>query len=182
MSCLLTAGRAINCKDTIGGISRAWLTTSSFGALTLGSDGEVTVIAGASISLFKYDLKGANGLETAINSSPENGTVFFESTLTLQLPKLTKEDIKELKLLAYSRPIIFVETRNGDLLMMGHKHGCELSGSISSGVAFGDFNGMSLTFIATEKIPPQFVILSGATDADPFDGDSDITVTAGTNS
>ena len=51
----------------------------------------------------QYDLKGTNSLETAVNSSRENGTTFYESTLTLTLPKLTKEDHKELKLMAYGR-------------------------------------------------------------------------------
>ena len=177
MACLLTAGRAINCKDTIGGIQAAYLTTSTLGDLTLGSDGEITAMAGTLV-FFKYDLLGANGLDTTIVSAPENGTVFFESTLTMQLPKITKEDMKELKLLAYSRPRIVVQTRNNDLLLVGHKNGCDLSGSISSGQNFGD-----LTFVASEAIPPQFVVLSDAgTEADPFSGDSDITTTVGTNS
>jgi len=181
MPCSLTSGRRIPCKDTVGGLKTIWLTTSGIGVndLTLGSDGEITAIAGNDISVMQYDLKGNNSLSTAIQSSPENGTVFFESTLTVQLPKLLKEDLKELKLIAFSRPKIFIQTRNNDVLFMGHIHGCELSGSIESGTAFGDFNGINMTFLSQEKVPPQFVLLANATDADPFAGDNDITVTYG---
>ena len=45
MACALTAGYATNCKDTIGGISRLWL--SSFGTLsgiTLDSDDQINEI------------------------------------------------------------------------------------------------------------------------------------------
>jgi len=183
MSCAISKGRALNCKDTIGGIEAVWFTTNDLGALTIDVDGEVTAIAGTSITAFQYDVKGANGLETTVNSSNETGTTFFESALTLQLPKMTKEDAKELKLLAYSRPRIFVKTRNGDVLLMGEKYGCELTaGSISSGQALGDFNGMNLTFNSSEANPPLFVTLANATDVDPFAGESEITTTLGTNS
>lgn len=183
MSCELTRGRALNCKDTIGGVEKVFFTTDPLGDLTIGTNDEVTEIGGTGIEVFQYDVKGANGLETAVNASAESGTTFFESTLTLQLPKTTKEDLKELKMLAHSRPRIFVLTRNGDVLLMGEKYGAELaSGSITSGQAFGDFNGINLTFSATEATPPRFVVLSGATDEDPFAGDSDITTTPGTNS
>ena len=183
MACQLTLGRALNCKDTVGGIEAVWFTTSDLGALTIGNTDEVTAFAGSSIDVFQYDVKGANGLETTVNSSNETGTTFMEAVLTLQLPKLTKEDAKELKLLAYSRPRIFVKTRNGDVLFMGEKYGCELtSGSISSGQALGDFNGLNLAFTAQEASAPRFVLLANATDSDPFAGDDDFTVTAGNNS
>jgi hypothetical protein len=183
MSCQISLGRALNCKDTVGGISEVWITTSDLGALTIGNTDEVTDIAGTSITLFQYDVKGANGLETTVNSSNETGTTFMEAVLTLQLPKLTKEDAKELKLLAYSRPRIFVKTRNGDVLLMGEKYGSELtSGSITSGQALGDFNGINLAFTAQESLAPRFVTLANATDANPFAGESEITVTLGTNS
>ena len=183
MPCSISKGYALNCKDTIGGIQAVYMTTDDLGALTIGSDDEVTAIGGTSIDVYKYELKGANGLETAVTSSNEAGTTFFESTLTLQLPKLTKSEQKELKLLAYTRPRIFVQTRNNDVLLMGEKYGVELTaGNISSGQQFADFNGINLTFTAQEAVAPRFVELAGATEADPFAGETDITVTEGTNS
>ena len=90
-------------------------------------------------------------MESAITSSRENGTTFFETTVTLTLPKLSKEDNAELKLLAYGRPHICLEDRNGNFFLVGKEHGCEVTGgSIASGTAFGDISGYSLTLTSQE--------------------------------
>ena len=145
-------------------------------------DDEITDLSGT-FTCFQYDLKGTNSLETAITSSRENGTTFFEETLTLGLPKLSKEDNKELKLMAYGRPHIAVEDRNGNFMLCGLEHGMEVSGgSIATGTAFGDMSGYTLTLTGQELEPANFI--AGGTAADPFAGMSSatVTVTVGTNS
>ena len=108
MACDLSIGRKVPCKDILGGIVRVWFVDfGSLGTVTEVDD-EITDLS-ATFSAYQYDLKGANSLDQAITSSNENGTTFFEQTLTLVLPKLSKEDNKELKLLAYGRPHIAVE-------------------------------------------------------------------------
>jgi hypothetical protein len=186
MACDLTAGRKVPCKDVIGGIVRAWFADfGSLGTVTQTAD-EITDITGDSsnlITVYQYDLKGTNSLETAITSSRENGTTFFEETLTLTLPKLSKEDNKELKLMAYGRPHIIVEDRNGNFMMCGLEHGCEVTGgSIATGTAFGDLSGYSLTLTGQELKPANFI--SNGTSTNPFAGMSSVTATVilGTNS
>jgi len=182
MACDLTAGRKVPCKDVIGGIVRAWfIDFGELGTVTK-TDDEITDMTGT-ITALQYDLKGTNSLETAITSSRENGTTFFEETLTLTLPKLSKEDNKELKLMAYGRPHICVEDRNGNFLLCGLEHGMEVTGgSIATGTAFGDLSGYSLTLTGQELEPANFI--AGGTAADPFAGMSSatVTVTVGTNS
>lgn len=182
MACDLTIGRALNCSDVVGGLVRAWFVDfGEFGTVTQTAD-EITDMSGT-ITAFQYDLKGTNSLETAVNSSRENGTTFYESTLTLTLPKLTKEDHKELKLMAYGRPHICVEDRNGNFFQLGLEHGCEVTGgSIATGTAFGDMSGYSLTLTSQEALPPNFI--NGGTASDPYAGMSSatVTVTVGTNS
>jgi hypothetical protein len=182
MACDLTQGRKVPCKDILGGVVRAWLIDfGTLGTVTKTS-GEITDITGT-VELFQYDLKGTNSLETAITSSRENGTTFFEQTLTLTLPKLSKEDNMELKLMAYGRPHICVEDRNGNFMLCGLEHGLEVTGgSIATGTAFGDLSGYSLTLTGQELEPANFI--AGGTSADPFAGMSSatVTVTVGTNS
>ena len=182
MACDLTAGRKNPCKDQLGGLVRAWLIDfSDLGTVTKTAD-EITDLSGT-FTAFQYDLKGTNSLETAINSSRENGTTFFEQTLTLTLPKLSKEDNKELKLIAYGRPHVCVEDRNGNFMLCGLEHGMEVTGgSIATGTAFGDLSGYSLTLTGQELEPANFI--AGGTSADPFAGMSSatVTVTVGTNS
>jgi len=182
MACDLTAGRKNPCKDQIGGLVRAWFVDfGDLGTVTKVDD-EITDLSGT-FTCFQYDLKGTNSLETAITSSRENGTTFFEETLTLTLPKLSKEDNKELKLISYSRPHIAIEDRNGNFFLCGLQHGMEVTGgSIATGTAFGDLSGYSLTLTGQELEPANFI--SGGTSADPFAGMSSatVTVTVGTNS
>tara|TARA_B110000285_G_scaffold150111_1_gene167542 strand:- start:4140 stop:4688 length:549 start_codon:yes stop_codon:yes gene_type:complete len=182
MACDLTKGRKVPCKDVIGGIVRAWFVDfGDLGTVTKVDD-EITDLSGT-FTCFQYDLKGTNSLETAITSSRENGTTFFEETLTLGLPKLSKEDNKELKLMAYGRPHIAVEDRNGNFMLCGLEHGMEVSGgSIATGTAFGDMSGYTLTLSGQELEPANFI--AGGTAADPFAGMSSatVTVTVGTNS
>ena len=182
MACDLTAGRKVPCKDVIGGIVRAWfIDFGELGTVTKTAD-EITDMTGT-ITALQYDLKGTNSLEIGITSSRENGTTFFEETLTLTLPKLSKEDNKELKLMAYGRPHICVEDRNGNFMLCGLEHGMEVTGgSIATGTAFGDLSGYSLTLTGQELEPANFI--AGGTSADPLAGMSSatVTVTVGTNS
>ena len=186
MACDLTAGRKVPCKDVIGGIVRIWFADfGDLGTVTQTAD-EITDITGDSsnlITVYQYDLKGTNSLETAITSSRENGTTFFEETLTLTLPKLSKEDNKELKLMAYGRPHIVVEDRNGNCMLAGLEHGMEVTGgSIATGTAFGDLSGYSLTLTGQELEPANFIAWAVA--GDPFVGEnfSGATIVLGTNS
>ena len=153
----------------------------ALGTLTIDSDDELTAISGTGVSAFEYVVKGANSLEQTINSSRENGTTFFTQTLSITLTKMTKEDNKQLKLMAYGRPHIFVEDRNGNTFLCGANYGCEVTGGTAvTGAEMGDLNGYTLTFEATEQLMALFV--SGATTADPFGDLTGITPVAGTNS
>jgi hypothetical protein len=181
MACDLTRGRKIPCKDVVGGIVRAWFVDfGDLGDLTYTAD-EITDATGT-FTAYQYDLKGTNSLETAITSSRENGTTFFEETLTLTLPKLSKEDNVELKLMAYGRPHVVVEDRNGNFLLCGTEHGLDVSGgSIATGTAFGDLSGYSLTLTGQETLPANFI--QGGNSTNPFAGltSATATITVGTN-
>ena len=67
MACDLTKGRALNCKDVVGGIVRAWFVDfGDLGTVTQ-TDDEITDVSGT-FNAYQYDLKGTNGLEQAITS------------------------------------------------------------------------------------------------------------------
>ena len=182
MACDLTLGRKEPCKDVVGGLKAVYFTDfGDYGTVTQ-TDDEITDMTGT-FTAFKYELKGNSSFEQAITSSRENGTTFFEQTLNLTLKKLSKEDNKELKLLAFGRPHVAVEDYNGNVFVMGLEHGAEVTGgSISTGAAMGDLSGYTLTLAASELKPANFV--DSPTAADPFDAMSSatVTVTEGTNS
>jgi len=179
MACDLTGGRLKPCKDAVGGIRKIhFVDFGDLGTITVGSDDEITDMGGT-FTYHTYDVKGNSSLETNIQTSLENGTTFFEQVVNVTLHKLTKEDNKELKLMAYGRPHVFVETFDGNLLLVGREHGAEVTGGTAvTGTAMGDLQGYTLTLTANEITLPNFV--DGATAADPFAGMTSATATEST--
>jgi len=158
MACLLTSGRALPCKNSVGGLKAVYFADfGTLGAVTVAS-GEITAIAGTP-DFFKFDIKGNSSLETTINSSRENGTTFYTQTLNLTLTVLDKASQEEVKLLASSRPHVAVEDYNGNFFLLGLENGAEVTGgTIVSGAAMGDLSGFTLTLEGQEKNPANFTV------------------------
>ena len=172
MACTLTKGRNEPCKDVVGGITAVYFADfDTLGAITYdATDTDVIDSFGGTPTWFKFDVKGTSSFEQTITSSRENGTTFYEQTLTLNFKKLSKQTHNEVKLLAYARPHVIVEDNNGNKFMMGLEYGAEVTGgSIATGAAMGDMSGYSLTFGAQEKIPANFVDASITADASEID-------------
>jgi hypothetical protein len=167
MSCDIANGRVEACKDAISGLLNIYFinygdlpvpTASNPTYDAINTDVIETWVPDAQLSLYKYELKGANGFEQTIQTSRDNGTTFFEQVLTVQLKKQDIATHKNVKMLAYGRPRIVVETRDHQYFLAGLDQGCDVTaGTVSSGTAMGDFNGYNLTFTAMEKIPANFL-------------------------
>ena len=105
-------------------------TTASF---TTNANGEITAFPSGS-TVYYYDLKGNSSYTETVNSSRDNGTTFFSQELTLNLKKLTNEMTTQLKLMAYGRPQIVVNTMSGDSLLVGKTQGADVTaGTIQTG-------------------------------------------------
>ena len=184
MACDLSAGRLVPCKDVIGGIQTVYFIDYGDLTSTVLTNDEITDATASGQNLYRYDLKGSgNSFEQAITSSSDAGTTFFEQTLTLSLPKLTKEDMVSFKLIAFSRPLIIIQDMNSNFFLAGREHGMSVSGgSITTGAAMGDMAGTTLTLSGQEKLPANFI--NGATFADPYANLASATgtVVPGTNS
>ena len=155
---LISSGRALPCKNSVGGLKSVYF--ASYG--TLGDvtivDGEITAVTGTP-DFYKYDIKGNSSLETAITSSRENGTTFYTQTLNLTLTTLDKATQEQIKLLAAERPHVAIEDYNGNFFMVGLEHGAEVTGgTIVSGAAMGDLSGFTLTLEGMETSPANFTV------------------------
>ena len=173
MSCAITAGRNLPCKDAVGGLKSLYLHTYDSDVVTASVDattGKVTLPTGNNADFFEYKIKGNSSLETTINSSRENGTTFFESTLNVTLTKLDSLTQEQLKKLAKDRPHVVVEDYNGNFFLLGQEHGCEVTGgTIVTGAAMGDLSGFTLVLTAQETAPPAFCVAAPDTsDATPI--------------
>ena len=157
MPCLMSTGRKLACKDAVGGVQKVFFADyGTLGTATI-TAGIVTAFSGTTYTLFQYDVKSASGLEQTITSSNDNGTTFFEQTLTLVLTKLDAATQVELAKVIATRPHVFVQDNNGNYLSVGMTRGCDVNGTISTGVALGDLNGYNLTVSAQEPMMSQFI-------------------------
>ena len=158
MACLMTTGRKLACKDAVGGIQKIFFADyGTLGTATIGVTGYVTAFSLSTSLFYQYDVKSASGLEQTINSSDDNGTTFFEQSLTVVLTKLDPETQVELQKVIANRPHVFVLDNNGNYLAVGMTRGTTTTGTISTGVALGDLNGYTLTITAQEPLMAQFV-------------------------
>ena len=160
MSCnSLSIGRTLPCTSSVGGIKAFYVASwGTLGTLNVSpTTGELESVTGTP-QLFQYDVEGSNGLEQAITSSAENGSIFYDQTLTVTLKKLDLATQNELVDLLKARTHIFVEDYNGNYFLMGATNGVHSSGgSITTGQAYGDLSGFSaLTFNAQETLPAYF--------------------------
>ena len=168
MACILTDGRTRPCSDAVGGIRKLhFVDYGDLGDVTI-TDDEIVDAAGT-FTYYTYDVKGNSSLESTINSSIDNGTTFFDQKLNVTLHKLTKEDNKELKILIYGRPHVFVEDYKGNVMCVGLENGADVTGGTAvTGSAMGDLNGYTLELTGSEIYFPNFVL--DPTSADPFAG------------
>ena len=171
MACDISNGRIEQCKDSVSGLKAIYiinydkLNSDAVAYLSspVGSedviDTWVPIDTATAMNLYKYELKSTtNSFTTAIESSRDNGTTFFSQTLVAALKRQDAATTKNVKLLAYGRPRIVVRTMTDQFFLMGLDQGADVSaGEISSGAALGDFNGYSLTFLAQEEMPANFL-------------------------
>ena len=178
MACNVTAGRVLPCKAGFGGIKAAYFfDLDALGALTY-TDGVITAIAGTP-TVYEYDVKNTSSLETAINSSRETGTTFYEQTLSLTLTYLDSPTQEQIKLIAWGRPSVAVEDYYGNMFIAGLDNGMEMTGgTIGTGTQPGDLSGFTMTLVGQEVDPATFItpsLITAATQGTKIDPTASVT-------
>lgn len=156
----LSLGRLKPCKDTVGGIKNIYFVNYGdfTGIVYNATDTDVIDDLAASFNAYKYEVHFSSSFTQNIQSSMENGTTAFEQVLEVTLPKLTKEDHKELKLVSFGHPHVIVEDQNGNFFVAGLLNGMEVTGgTIVTGLNMGDLSGYTLTLTGMEKVPANFL-------------------------
>lgn len=158
MACDIANGRLEACKDSVSGIDAIYfINYGDVATTTVDGDGVLTAVTGVA-NLYKFELKGTNTFDQTINSSRENGTTFFEQSLSITLKKQDVQTHKTVKLLAYGRPHVVVRNRNAQYFIAGLEHGMDVTaGTIVNGSAMGDLSGYTLSLTGQEKLPANFI-------------------------
>lgn len=170
MSCDISAGRSLACKEGSAGLLSLYFLNRGFEVNYDGDEiDDITLEGGGAVTLYEWELDntGANFQEN-VNSNRDNGTYSHEQVITAVLQGLTSQDTVQVKQLLRGKPACIVHYRNGDARLVGIERGIDASGNNQSGGALNDFKGYNLTLSANEQDAAPF--LKGATIQDAFAG------------
>lgn len=133
------------CKDTQGGIIRAYLIPF------VEYDETQIKTSGMSLTTFPDSIAYTfNCIGNYTQSSEEeSGAVSWSQTITLQLPKVY--EVIEINAFLRNDWRVIVETNNDQLIMFGLFNGLVCSSTNSSGTGKSEFNGFDLTFTGKEE-------------------------------
>ena len=155
--CDITKAKALlNCKNAVAGMKNIFIVNyEDYNIGTSSTDaGHVLLDLGTISNAFKYALKNtANTFDQTIASSRDNGTTLNTQTLNFTLTKLSKQMEFQIKVLAWGRPLIFVELNDGNVFLMGIEHGCEITGNSTVGGSLDGLQGYTMTAVGTERDP-----------------------------
>lgn len=159
----ISRGRALGCKKGFSGFKAAGF--MNYQELTLGTNGMYDGAGMTASDVFRWELKNdGNNLEQDTVADRQTGTNVTTQTINFVIPGLDKATQDEVKLMSYGRPILFMEMYNGDILVCGFEHGCELTSAKTSvaGERTG-LSGFTLAFEAIERNPAVFLSSAGIT-------------------
>jgi hypothetical protein len=127
----------------------------SFDAVAAGTIADST----AAMAFKNYDMhKNTGSFTQTVNASVENGTIFYTQVVSCVFSNEVAADIGDFQDLTKGRMFIVVQDVNNNLFVMGHTRGVELTGgTLESGVAMGDFNGLKYEFTGEEFIAAPFL-------------------------
>ena len=170
MSCALTQGYTLDCRDNKGGVKAVYILELSNVLTVTASSGivsAITIQAGTNFWGYQLEKETAKFTEKP-TTSDENGTLYYEQDLEFPIRKLSSNWRNETKLLAQNRLAMIVQDRNGNYWLAGVNattyngaaaivgigSGFELQTSENDmGQKFGDMNGYKLKFKAKMEEP-----------------------------
>jgi hypothetical protein len=155
MACALTQGRAIDCRNSAGGIQEVLIANFENVTIDTVAAGVITAMTqAAATSFYQYSLEKENGslIETQTGSL-ENGTNFYDSVLDFNTKNLSASENQELTLLDQARLFVIIKDMNDKYWTVGAYFGADkLTGTSVTGAAFGDHNGYTYSITAKEKL------------------------------
>ena len=144
-TCNLTDGYVLGCSS-IGGVEKVWIGEWVDNvAIQQDSCGIITGITttGLTVYSFEQDIEHAGLVQTG-NYSRENGTVFYESVLSIKLIGLDCNVRNRMVELGRAPLFAVVKSNAGDYYYLGlESSGRASAGEANLGVLLGDMNGLS---------------------------------------
>jgi hypothetical protein len=166
MSCVLTGGYTLGCRDNIGGVQTVYIGEYNGDDLTYSftASNVIDAFGGATVSFYTFEQEIETGSYTENGVfSTENGTSFYEETLSITLHRLDATLRNQILLLGQGKWRVIVKDQRGVYHLMGKQNPVRVSASTPGvGKAYGDLNGAVITFLGKEPEPAHIVSTAAA--------------------
>lgn len=150
----ITGGQGLSCRNSTGGIKNVHIFEIGDAlSVTSTADGITGIDSAVATNLYTWSLpRATSNFQEVINASTENGSLFYEATLTFTLLGLSQERQDELRLLAANPAVrLVIEDNTGNYWLMGKKNGADVQTStLTSGTAFADKVGYEIVMVSQE--------------------------------
>lgn len=156
MACLLSTGYTLGCRDSIGGIQAVYIGNFDSGATyTLDASDVITAFTGSTVSYYTFEQEMETGeFNQAGAYSTENGTIYFDQTLSLVFHKNDADLRNQLLVLSQANMSVLILDQRGEYWLMGYQNGVRATaGAMNTGKAYGDLNGFTITLSSKEPEP-----------------------------
>lgn len=157
---LLDAGIPEACLTSLGGCRNVYVTDACNVISVTETDGLITAIqmaSGTQFYKFAFARDGATYTEDGV-FSPQNGTYFYDQTVTFTVPKRELSKRQVLRLLVVKKLLFIVEDANGNFNLGGRYFGAEQTAHTSTtGAARADANNYVITINSQEPEQAPFI-------------------------
>lgn len=153
MSCLINTGFTLGCND-VGGVEKLYVGTYDADTdwTISGTNSQITGVTGANTAyLFEQDIE-FSGVEQNIVADRNNGTVYYESSVTMKMIGINADLLTSVRALAKAPLYCVAKLNSGEFVVLGVENAGRASeGTVGTGVAMGDMNGSSMTLMFKSK-------------------------------
>lgn len=161
MSCNITSGLTLGCKDSQGGIEYLYIADlPTYDTITTDVDGKITSLdasgAPVAITFYKFEVpKQTSSMSEVINADNAAGTVYYQQDVLMVFNKMQSSTRDQIKLLAQNpKLLVVVKDANGLFWVVGVTRGAEVSaGTVTTGTSYGERNGGEITITGLEPDP-----------------------------
>jgi hypothetical protein len=160
MSCKLTNGINLKDCDTPGGVSESYfINIEDVDTLTV-TDFQVSALT---LKLYTtaykiaFEPQTSNFASNAVGSV-ENSSAAYEQTCEIKINKIDNNVLKQIDALTKGRHLVIIKKADGTYEIYFHEGGAKFVADYSTGTAFEDPSGVTLT--ATHRQPSNMLLVS----------------------
>lgn len=167
MSCYISSGFTLDCRNaSTGGLQTIWIlgdAGNTISGWTSNGDNQIVSASGTG-TFYKFELtKQGSSFTEDIGVNTTAQSVVFQPTLVMNLPRMDK-DLRNVfqNLVSQNNIYAIAKDNNGRYWSVAWSNGALVTaGSLASGLAYTDLNGMSaLTIVGGEPNATQEILVS----------------------